>query len=175
MHNAFYTVNLEIIYGLLQLGEWLNPNYFMNGVRIIDFPDKSGRTPLFLAAMTEQEELMKLLVRNGSQTIDIPDGNDITPLECTIICGSKKTVRLLKILGASWRGSTAIDELTTRINILIDKYEGLLEEPQVVVRDRAIKLVLKPIDDEHSFTIRQRVYFNDSLTSRLLNYLHFSS
>lgn len=119
-----------------------------SGCTTIDALDRYGRTPLYLASMQENTSAIETLLRLGSQAIDIPEDNGTTPLDCAA-CFSSTSFRALKMLGAN--------------------HLKLMQFDPDIIDFESIALMNKEIDENESAGLRRRVYFQQSLSGRLLS------
>ena len=115
------------------------------GSQVIDVPGGlSGQTPIGVAATIGNALVVEMLMQLGCTTIDAPNRHDIPPISLAVRGGHVDCLKTLKMLGAKYP------------SVLFDDATGMKE------------LLDTPIDEEEFVDLRYRVYFQRSLSARLL-------
>ena len=122
------------------------------GSKAINIPDKNGRTPIHAAALSFNiTPVVETLVQLGGADFDISDKFGRTPIYTALYFGSTMAYNTLKLLGAD--------------RSIVPRVEG---DPKVEA-----KLQRSQIDEDKSHTLRRKVYFQRSLSARLLFFSTF--
>lgn len=112
------------------------------GSKAIDIPENTDWTPMHHAAWNEQSSTIETLVRLGSKAIDSLDMYGWTPMNAAVVKRDTLSVMTFKMLGAECKLCTVSNDFAWLLDV--------------------------PIDEEESAKLRHRVYFQRSLTARLL-------
>ncbi len=153
--------------------------------RTIDARDISGHTPLGIAAMNSNNKAIETLWLMGSQAIDVPNNSGTTPLGFAASSNGSSTIELLVRLGSKTietpciKGDTPFSRSlyggypassTLIISALCGYFITSKERNFVRTYMRSTHDVLNHSHDWKLFVLetRYRVYFSQSLTSRLL-------
>ena len=113
------------------------------GCTSINTPNTQGYTPMRRAAESGHTKAVELLVQLGCTTMDLVARDLIRSYANKHNC--KKHLRLLRLLG--------VEASRSHANTIYHKYHDIMTED---------------IDEEKAAEVRQRVYFQRSLSSRLL-------
>lgn len=118
----------------------------------------SGATPLLYAALYGHARVIETLYLLGSTSLNTPTLLGLTPLKAAFLHSHTKCIEILLQLGC------AIDdhiEVSTRIYSY---------ETRKVLTHLGFKLIIEPVvyDEEYAFKLRFRIYFKESLTTKLL-------
>ena len=116
------------------------------GSTAIDSLDANSWTPLFTAACKGHASVIETLVRLGSQAIDTPNESGSSPTRIAANCNQMESLKTLMSLG----GDCSFEPTT------------------LCMRRPTIELLRAGVDEDESREVRYRVYFQQSLVSRLL-------
>lgn len=115
------------------------------GSQALDTPDLHGNTPIYAATFNGHVAVIEALVRFGSKAIDIANNLNVTPIQAAGRMGRLECLQTLLVLGAS-----CPIESTEKWSKTMIKHLG------------------RRMKDDEVLELRYRVYFKQSLTSRLL-------
>ncbi len=158
--------------GIFLLDEWSHRSGILLGV---DIPSNNGTTPLCQAASIGSAKMIEALISIGSQALDIPDERGITPIIAAADYSNRwdsprdfkpdSCLELLIALGTGTATATAT-ATATEVDSAFLRIERNTRDDGELVWSR----IHRSISEEQRLEIRQRVYFNSSLTKRLLRY-----
>ncbi len=161
IHVAAYTGNTSAIETLVQLGS-----------TTIDSLDRFGCSAIYIAAREGCVLMIETLVRLGSKAIDTPTKSGWTPLHIAANSGRTVVVETLIRLG-----STAIDARDTAYQTPLEAMHLEWKHDSEACAKLLVSLggdctrisnkVILPSEEE-TLDARHRVYFSQSLVSRLL-------
>ncbi|OQW70845.1 MAG: hypothetical protein BVN35_17690 [Proteobacteria bacterium ST_bin11] len=146
---------------------------------VVDIANNKQRTPLLYAAKYGHDEILRSLVRFGSETIDQPDKYKVTPLHFAALYKRRSTVELLVQLGSKMletkeheypEGIFMYKDIKQLPCILTLRALGV-NCPQVEIWDkhrREYDLSDVNVEEDETWEVRYRVYFQQSLVDRLL-------
>lgn len=144
-----------------------------SGSKAIDTPSNCGRTPICSAAQFGHLDVIETLVRLGCKQIDTPDINGNSPIYLAAQFGQVKSIEMLVRFGSRALETPNIYHSTPMQEMVNYGVKG----PPVIRLLKALGLQAPPrlpsfmdveISEDEVHQIRQRVYFADSLTDRLL-------
>lgn len=115
-----------------------------SGSKAIDTPDRYGWTPLHVAAWHNHQHVVLMLVQLGCK-LDIYDNQTDAPLCVAIVNECDQVVKIFKLLGVTH-----------------------LREYTVPSSKDIIDYLQTPIPEDESYDLRRKVYFQRSLSTRLI-------
>lgn len=152
--------------------------YLRDHPRFLDYPDTEGQRPLHVAVQCRNYFAVELLLQRGSISTDLPDSGGWTPLHLAAQHGPQSTVELLLRKSSVSLNSTTIYDWTPlyiailngkRSIIRIFKALGATVVSFSNLSETAIQMIQESIPEDEIIEIRFRIYFNQSLLSRLLS------
>ena len=168
MHSAAFSDYPKIVKMLVRLGS-----------RAIDTPDDRGNTPLMIAIQGRSLNTVEMLLRLGSKAIDTPNDLGHTPMHIMISYGHNYAIKIL----VQYRNTilytlnndrlslmrTAVDskqlQCVRTLKLLGDDCSSLVG---VTIPDTLVDEVRTLVDEDEAAKLRYTVYFQRSLSLRLL-------
>lgn len=131
----------------------------------IDSRSNEGNTPLHHAALHGFDSTVELLLRKSSHSLDCSNNDGRTPLYFAGLRGHKSIVRILRAAGAT----IPIFDHSEFDNFDPDLPQ--LQQLQLPQLWQITAMLQEVIPEEEILEIRSRIYFNESLFSRLLGFV----
>ena len=114
-------------------------NCFSNTLEIVDKYDRSETTPLHYACISENKEMLELLIKHEANVNAVQKVTKVTPLQLACQSGNEQIVKLLLVQGAD---PCIVDSYN---NTALHYAARSSDNPEI------IKAVLRHVDDKEKF------------------------